>query len=260
MSTESPSFPLSVEELAEDVYFSSEWLELDMLHSADAEDRSEFSYQEGSGFFRERTVKHRIEEVGGSSVKEPLYDLQSPYGLSGPLTNAEDPGFVRRAYRTYEEKALEEGVVASFIRFHPFDPFPYIFSEELDLCAHERNVVHIPFEGGMEEVFANFKSSLRRNIRKGLKEELHFHVSEKGATDREAFIDLYRRTMRRIGAPSSYLFTDHYFQKLFDAPYSGLFLLKDGEKVVNGLLMLKSGPMLYYHLGGTDPDHYTRNV
>lgn len=251
--------PLDPEELADDLYFSRAWVELDTLLPPEGEP-FEFHYNEGGEWFLERSTKCPIRSVGNERVERSLFDLQSPYGFSGPLTNSTDPAFIDRAFHSFRERAQDEGIVASFIRFHPFNPFPYRFHNKLDLCAHERNVVHIPFEGGTEGVFSAFRSSLRRNIRKALRSEMSFVDSDKGAKDREAFRSLYERTMRRIDAPASYFFSKEYFDQLFDSPFTHLFLVHAGEEPINGLVLVDGGEILYYHLGGTHEAYYSWNA
>ncbi len=58
--------------------------------------------------------------VGGVAVTRPLFDIETVYGYSGPLSNTDDPCFLREAWAAFAEYCRSAHIVAEFARCHPY--------------------------------------------------------------------------------------------------------------------------------------------
>ena len=47
------------------------------------------------------------------------FDISTPYGYGGPISNSDDPVFLKEAYSCFNREALRRKVVAEVIKFHP---------------------------------------------------------------------------------------------------------------------------------------------
>ena len=95
-----------VSDLSSDIYYQR-------AYSALYEDNCEyfeFLYEEGLHFVKFSALKHRIIDVSGIKLEEELYDLETPYGYGGPLTNSIDKSFLQRAFEEIGRASCRERV------------------------------------------------------------------------------------------------------------------------------------------------------
>jgi serine/alanine adding enzyme len=164
--------------------------------------------------------------------REPV-DVITPYGYGGPAGDD-----LAAFWPAYDEWAREQGVVTTFIRFHP-------------LYANQRGV---PFY--VEELAPTIGWRLDGDLPAGMHGK-HRNALRKAqsaaevvaADDLDAFVPLYEETMRRAGAADFYFFSRAYWEALERTGMLARFdAVADGE-VVASALCLASPPWLHYHLG-----------
>jgi len=178
---------------------------------------------------------------------EPLrgYDLQSPYGYGGPVSNSDDAGFWSRAWSHYGRWCVERGVVAEFIRLHPLAA---AWQRYGGLMVPDRPTVAIALEAA--DLRAQYAVRCRTAVRKA---EAHgLAVGE--APPRqivEQFAQLYRQGMAALGATDFYRFDDRYFAAFSGMDNVHLLVCKQGERWLAAGLFLQDGRTLEYHLSVT---------
>jgi hypothetical protein len=129
--------------------------------------------------------------------REPV-DVITPYGYGGPAGDD-----LAAFWPAYDEWAREQGVVTTFIRFHP-------------LYANQRGV---PFY--VEELAPTIGWRLDGDLPAGMHGK-HRNALRKAqsaaevvaADDLDAFVPLYEETMRRAGAADFYFFSRAYWEAL----------------------------------------------
>ncbi len=184
-----------------------------------------------------------VREVPSSDAR----DVITPYGYGGAVGVGDEPPFAR-FYELYEGWCAENGVVSSFIRFHP-------------LFANHRSAppsVQLGFEGrtvgwrlgGGRDLLAGMDGKHRNTCRKAMRAGVAVEVTQ-APGDLSAFAALYEATMRRLEAADYYFFPPAYWESLatrlgdqialFDAVLEG--------EVLASALCLAGGPWLHYHLG-----------
>ena len=176
-------------------------------------------------------------------------DVTTPYGYGGPVASGDDPP-AAEFYELYEEWCAANGVVTTFVRFHPlfgnarYAP-PRIPRERL------ANTATWPLEQGAD-LFAGMHAMHRRGCRKARAAGVDVRVEE--APERlHDFAELYEDAMRRHAAESFYFFPDAYWEALATRLRDRLVRANahsDGELIAT-ILCLATRPWLHYHLGAT---------
>ncbi len=244
------------EELKRDVYFSRAFAE---ANKKEEETVYECTYREKEKRFFVLALKKPVPVLSDKIPRTGWYDLETPYGFGGPVSNSGDPAFIRRAIGAHRENASEEGVVAEFIRFHPFNELPETAPEAFDHVFKERQTVTIPLEKDFDEIFSNFRSSLRRNIRKASRHEVGFSEIT-GKVDIEDLFLLYREMVDRKSLDESYKFSREYFRKILALDETRVFCCTVEGDIANYIVTFDSGSTVYYHLGATRKAYYSLNV
>jgi hypothetical protein len=187
-------------------------------------------------------------------------DVTSPYGYAGPLvgltegaTASDRDDFLPSAIESLCDLLLEERVATAFLRFNPAMPLtmrPFARAGQLVLHGHTvaldlREDESVLWRG----VRANHRSGIRRGERRG-----HRVVRDAEWEHLDEFVAIYRETMDRVGAASTYYFDRSYFEALRSAVGKErlhLFVVKDDERTLAGALFAETDGVVQYHLGGT---------
>lgn len=189
---------------------------------------------------------------------EGLLDATSVYGYCGPVASSDSlpPAVIERFQAAVREELVARGVVSVFSRLHPLiEQAPL-----LDGLGEVRPVgltVSIDLTLAPELQWAGYGKSTRRLIRRAREAGVTCFDDESRAYQRQ-WVELYRETMRRVGAPESYLFDAAYFERLADelGPVLHLFVaVVDGEVAAAGLYTLCDG-IVQAHLGGLRAEHF----
>ena len=166
-------------------------------------------------------------------------DAITPYGYGGPVGRA-----VREFWRAYDEWCRANGVVTTFVRFHP------LYGNAREAPIHvEPLAPTIGWRLGQADLAAGMHLNHRRAVRKAQKAGVTVTAGEGVG----GFVPLYEETMRRAGAAPFYFFGTAYWRALecagvvrFDAQVGG--------DVVASALCLASPPWLHYHLGASSDE------
>lgn len=185
-----------------------------------------------------------IRNAGGG-----LFDVGTPTGYGGPVAAGGDPP-VAAFFDAYERWCAENGVVATFVRFHPLLANQHLAEGRWHL-EHTGHTVGWRLEGrSADDLLSGVASHHRRLVRKARAAGIAVSV-EKGPEELEGLVSLYEDTMRGKGASAFYFFPKGYWRLLaadlrdrrvrFDA------LSRD--ELVASILCLGARPYLHYHLG-----------
>ena len=151
-------------------------------------------------------------------------------------------------WTAYDEWCARNGVVSTFLRFHP------LFANHLYAARTVRLEPLAPTvawdlrsEDPADRMHRHHRRAARRAAR-----SVEIHVDE-GPSRLDDFVELYEAAMHRRGAEAFYLFPREYWDTLcsrfgghlvrFDASIEG--------ELVASLVCLATPPWLHYHLGGS---------
>jgi serine/alanine adding enzyme len=174
-------------------------------------------------------------------------DVITPYGYGGPVATGADPP-AARFWRLYQEWCEENGVVTSFVRFHPLFANQRLAPAEVSV---EPLASTVAWRLGLPDLFGAMHEHHRRACRKATRAGVEVTARESPA-EFSAFVSLYEETMDRAGARDFYLFPPSYWEALARlGPGLVLFDAEVGGEVVASALCFATPPWLHFHLGGT---------
>lgn len=230
--------------LFQDIYFSKKHIS---LYLKDNYELFEFEYTEGSSRFYNLTIKRPITKIGGRTISEAYYDLETAYGYGGYLTNTDDPGFIQNSLDAHSQKCVEEKIIAEFIRFHPYNRIVVNNKIELDFLSLDREAVTIDLTQSSTERWSGYSGTTRNTLRKNPK-DFHFLLTN----DIDKFIVMYENTMRKNDAEKFYYFKIDYFTNLLAREDVKLFEIVHKGQTINMSFIILGKEIAYYHLSAND--------
>jgi hypothetical protein len=185
------------------------------------------------------------------------WDATSVYGYGGPIASpAPVPeAVVVQFQHNLRLELARRRVVTVFSRLHPLLEQRRLVTG-LGEIADRGPTVSIDLTLPPEEQWAGYSKGTRRLIRRAAE------AGVVGVHDEELrylgeWVAIYRGTMERVGASSSYFFDAAYFERMVAelGPVVHLFVaLVDGRVAAAGLFTLCSG-IVQAHLGGSRPEY-----
>jgi hypothetical protein len=192
----------------------------------------------------------------GSLSSCPCFDAASPYGYSGPLTDApEGPQSIELMGEFMKRLAAAlraRGVVSLFIRFHPLLGNSRYFPGDFLDSEKRSETVFIDLTGPW---YKYLTSPCRYEVRKSERRAVQVEAANDNETWRE-FGDLYRDTMRRRQAKAWYVFPQAFFEQTRQqlGPQVALLVARHAGRIVAGSLFLRAFGKGHYHLSGSGPE------
>lgn len=240
----------------QDVYFSSGFFR---LFEDDSYQRAElFVYSQGDQLiiypYLLRSISH-LPAVIKLGLEGIWYDISTPYGYGGPISNL-PPGAERRElYRKFGEVftdyCREKRIMTEFVRFHPLIGNASEYQTGLTTELN-RNTAYIDLTVGSEsELIQNYCNNHKRNIRKI--KSMPFTIRNSNLKERiEPFTELYYGTLDDLQADSFYYFPIQFIAdtcRLLEGRVE-LFEVMDGEITVAACIIIHERPWMHYHLCG----------
>ncbi|MDQ0482511.1 lipid II:glycine glycyltransferase FemX [Guptibacillus hwajinpoensis] len=243
-----------------DVYFTPEYCE---IHEKNGDGVAQaYLYEEGEDFvlypylLRDLTRLSHLSHVTQKYGK--LYDITTPYGYGGPVTNVKDEervhAFLRRFTKSFREYCKGAQIVTEFIRFHPLYQNQYLFADGEK--NHIRDTIYIDLTKEYEEIWANYDTKNRNRIRKSKSYDLQ--IEHRNRHERQDLLRLYNSTMERTGAKEYYFFSDSYFQNTLELLGENVELIEvvtEDGKVVMSVIFMFGNEYIHYHLLGSDQEY-----
>jgi len=228
-----------------DVYFTAGYHRSHCLEAP--EEARLFRFRRDGNQFLYAFRLREIRKIGDAPVAGGFRDIESVYGFTGPLATTPDPSFLAEAWAAFETWALEQRVVAEFVRFNPLLENTR-FAPPSMTCERVRD--HVVLDAGVdpERTWRDVYSKKNRNmIRKAGREgltvtfgELEGHVA--------SFTRLYRETMDRNRAAAEYYFDSRHFQALSAGVSTRVCVARKGEQELALSLFLIGPDWMHYHL------------
>ncbi len=172
----------------------------------------------------------------------PGFDIQSPYGYGGPVSNSDNPDFLARAWDAYVETARSQDIAAEFVRFHPLAQNSRFYGGKVEF---DRETVWVNLELG--DLFADYQTRVRTAIRKAQRAGTQFRWA--GSDEiKNPFPTFYRAGMAAISAAQFYFFEDAYFAEIARMPAARLAICHFEDEWLSAGLFLCKGDCVEYHL------------
>ena len=236
-------------DLLNDIYYFREYV---LLYLNEKEELFEFEYKVDDNIFYTISIKRPIKIVGNLNVNEEYYDLETAYGYGGFYTNTESKVFLKEAVKVYEQKCINERIVAEFVRFHPFNDFPSKHSEFLDFNIYDRDVVVKPL---VVDIMGSYKAKVRNLVKRSNEKVI---ISESEDIDR--FIELYNKTMDKNSATDFYFFDKKYYIDLLNSPNIKLYKAVYNCEIIAMGFFMYGKDIVHYHLSANSDISYKINA
>jgi hypothetical protein len=160
-------------------------------------------------------------------------DIQSAYGYGGPLSNTDDPEFLKAAEHAFTRWAKERNVIAEFLRFHPLVPHGKWYAGEV---VNNRETVHVDLAKGL---FDQYQTRRRTDVRRFLESKVRVErVSPEVMNG--VFPKLYKQNMDQVAATRGYYFSESYFDCLFRFGAAENWLAYSDKQPIAGAVILVS--------------------
>jgi hypothetical protein len=251
--------------LSHDFYHLPGYLELEAIrHNATAE--AIVIQDRGQIFFLPYLIRDCQQiSISTRCGDERIYDAISPYGYPGMLVNTtgQNAEFISKCFRLIIDLWRSKNICSAFIRLHPLlnsyiDRSMLGSSDrsnsdlhQLDLC-NQGNVVICDLTKDPNDIWKGMRANHRSKINKLNRAGFTVRMGSL-AENLDVFIDIYRETMDRVNATSSYYFSRDYFTSLAQTlgPQLNLCMVEIDGQVVAASLITEVCGIVQYHLGGT---------
>ncbi|MDD5629029.1 MAG: GNAT family N-acetyltransferase, partial [Elusimicrobia bacterium] len=183
------------------------------------------------------------------------FDITTPYGYGGPVSDTEEPAFLQEAQRCFYAEASRRKIVAEVIKFHPLlnnqAPLQGIFPGRIvEVCP----TVFVDIDQDEGHRWTGIYSHAnRKNINKAKRNDISARFDQLAESWR-AFQSLYELTMIDNQASGFYRFSPEYFdsiRKHMSAQYILASCVLKGD-IISSLLVLLGTDFAYCHLIGTN--------
>lgn len=187
---------------------------------------------------------------------QSYYDISTPYGYGGPLTNAGPEardGLMERFSEEFHRYCLDRNIVTEFVRFHPilrnYEWYPAANP------SYSKNTICLRLTDDEAVITGRYKSDNRNRVRKARKEGLGIVRAD---PDRlEQLLRLYYSTMDRNHAKPYYYFSETFFANTVRLLHGHieLFEVTHEDKIIASCLFMHFNQYVHYHLMGSDSDY-----
>ncbi len=192
----------SLEKKMRDVYFFPEYIDLN-IKDHKSEDGLMFFVKDEKNIWLNCFIKKKIKNCDKIFSDQLYFDLETPYGYGGPLSNTDDEKFLKKAQDLFFKWATKNNIVCQFVRFHPLIGNIKYF-KNLDKIILERQNCYTKISY-IKENLQSFKPSVRNKIRKAFKNKLTIKISTE-KEEFENFKKLYFNHLHKIKAKKILLF------------------------------------------------------
>lgn len=240
-----------------DIYFTPEYCRISEWNG---EGRARlFVYEQDGDVILYPFLLRRVNELPGFAsygLSGDWYDITTPYGYGGPLARIakarnREQRFADFAAR-FADYCAETRIISEFVRFHP------LLRNDRDYRAVRpelsRRTIHVDLRPALPEIERKYNRDNRNRIRKALREGLTVRHTPLEKLD--SLLELYYRTMDKLGAEPYYYFPPNYFRHtvtLLKGHVELIEVLHDA-RVIASCLFLHCGKFAHYHLMGSERD------
>lgn len=202
-------------------------------------------------------IKHQfiIKKIPIKINNDYFYDIVTPYGYGGPIIKKCIEGkkdeLLKNYFEAFSKYCEKNKIISEFIRFHPVVGNATDFSEYYE-TVYVRNTVGTNLKDFEDPFQSEFSKSCRRNVRKALKGDISYKITE-NPTDINNFKEIYYSTMDRNNANDYYYFDDEYFNKCLKYFNKNILLVEaiyKSQTIAMGFYFIYDN-FIHIHLSGT---------
>ena len=234
-----------------DINYLSEYL---YLHSLKRKNKIiYFLYKEDQNFFLNILFKNSINIDGF----ENFFDLESPYGYGGPITNSKNKIFLKKATNFFDNWCKKNSILCRLTKFNPLlTNINQYVSETKDLIKVKKIAI---FNISKEKInILNYDSKTRNMINKNLNKNIKFSIIDYKSYEvnqLKIFKNYYLQSMLKKNVNKFYFFNEDYFNKialLIKNKKAFIINAYENNAIIAGAFFLFNHNKAYYHLSFQD--------
>lgn len=217
-----------------------------------------FLYEEDEKFALFPEVIRKINRlVYMRDIEESTYDMITPHEYGGIISNNDENIIKEKLIKNICDYCKKNNIVFQFVRINPYlTGLTEIFKLNGFEIIYSNSQVYIDLRQEKKKIIGEYKSNVRRNIKRAEKEGLKFEIGEKSENNIIAFQNMYQKAMKILKARKFLYFNLDYFQTLLKCNCSRLGLVKDkNDNILAAGIMLLEQDIVYYHLGCFDREY-----
>jgi hypothetical protein len=194
-----------------------------------------------------------------SAIANKFFDVISPYGYPGFLYNQEavaDPSFLKAIADELIFAFASKNICSAFFRLHPIlnQNVLDIFPEDTFNFTENGETVAVDLSLSEEQIWTSTRSTHRNTISRCKRNGMIPKIVDAREYLAE-FMDIYRETLDRLTAKSSYYFDLDYYLNLLNLDNKvHLSIVELEGRVISSSLLLEHDGIVQYHLSGTKND------
>ena len=202
-----------------------------------------------------------VVQINDISKFEPLsqhikphtwFDLETPYGYGGPLTENADEIELNNYFELKQEWAKQHNIVSEFIRYNPLEQNQVYTNNNL-IQINAKSTIYINLESE-QQILHDMDSKNRNMVRKAIKNGVVVKMADESNISEiiTKFKQLYKSTMDRNNASDFYYFNDEYFNNFFKdmhGKYKIFYAEYNGEIVATSIFIFNNTNIHYYLSG-----------
>lgn len=230
-----------------DINYLSEYL---YLHSFNKKNKIiYFLYKKDQNFFLNILFKNSINIPGF----EDFFDLETPYGYGGPITNSKNKIFLKKATNSFDNWCKKNFILCRLTRFNPLlKNINQFVSETKNLIKVKKIAI---FNISKEKInILNYDSKTRNMIKRNLNKNIKLKIIDYKSCEinqLKIFKDNYLQSMLRKKANKFYFFNEDYFKKinlLITNKKAFIINAFENNSIIAGAFFLFNHDKAYYHL------------
>lgn len=188
------------------------------------------------------------------SLKEDVYDMITPHEYGGIVSNSFEIKLKQKLLTYILSYCNQNNIIFQFIRINPYlQKLPPVYQKSGYEVIHSNAQVYVDLTQTEEQIIVNYKSNVRRNIKRAEKEKLKCEIIHGSQKDMIVFQNMYQRSMEILEAKKFLYFNDKYFSKIAECDCSRVSFVRDNtDKIIAAGILLLCNDTVYYHLGCFD--------
>ncbi len=227
-----------------DIYFTERYAKLYETTEASAE---AYVFEDEQKVYLFPFIRKEVIIAG-----EKYFDIETPYGYGGPISNTQDRDFIETAFGEFRRLALENNIIAGFVRFHPLLKNQELVGKGCDVLF-DRKTIAMDLRDSEEVIWNNHVHKKHRaSIRKAEESGLRFVVDEK-LEHFDRFVSIYNHVLDNLDGDDFYRFNNDYYEGIRKAlgkdSFLGLVYMDD--KIISAIVFFTYGIYGHAHLGGS---------
>jgi hypothetical protein len=246
--------------VGKDIYFTPEYFE---ISEKNKEGKAQlFIYENGHDFVYYPFLLRNLNDLPyAEDIRRKygdLYDITTPYGYGGPITNIKEESDKNQLFSRFEESfhsyCSQNNIISEFVRFHP------LIRNDKDYKDIEstlnRHTIYVDLSLDLHDIWANYDTKNRNRLRKAQTNE-YFTMVHRSPGEFDNFMNLYYKTMDKKNAYEYYYFKREYFENSVELMGDHLELIEVlmGDKVIMSCFFMHYGDFIHYHLLGSDEEY-----